>query len=71
MTIYRPGDTGTREELAAVAAGVLAGAAVFYLARLWFRKEALPEAGAAEGGEARREAGRSPRGGGRRGPDRR
>lgn len=69
MTIYRRGDAESHEELAAIAAGILAGAAVFYLARLWFRKEALPEGGAAEGHEARSEAGRSPGGGGRRGTD--
>lgn len=68
MTVYRRGDAETREELAAVAAGVLAGAAVFYLARLWFRREALPEPGAAEQ-EGRSESRRSPGGGGRRGTD--
>lgn len=42
MTIYRRGATEPWEELVAAAAGVLAGAAVFYFARLWLQREPLP-----------------------------
>lgn len=68
MTIYRRTEAETWEDLAAAAAGVLAGAAVFYIARLWFQREALPDPSTAER-EGRPEPGRDPDGGGRRGAD--
>lgn len=55
MTTYRRGETGPWEELAATAAGVLAGAFVFYLARVWLQRERLPGAG-----REPRESGESP-----------
>lgn len=58
MTIYRRGATEPLEELVAAAAGVLAGAAVFYFARLWLQREPLP----ARGRDAEREAEEEDRG---------
>ena len=45
MTMHRRGPVGPWEELAAAAAGVLAGAAVFYFTRLWLQREPLPGQG--------------------------
>lgn len=62
MTMYRRTEIGLRDEITALAAGALVGAAAFYVARLWLRREALRPAGAAAGerreGEDDRDGGR-------------
>lgn len=42
MTTYRRGPTEPWQEVAAAAAGLLTGAAAFWLARTWLRRQPLP-----------------------------
>lgn len=63
MNAYRRRPTETWEELAAAAAGILAGAAVFYVARLWIQREALPEGRPRTGRGRVADRGRRPPGG--------
>ena len=62
MIRYRRGELEGWQELSAAAAALLAGAATFYLARLWLGREALPAPTGGEGDERResRQAERRP-----------
>lgn len=43
MTVYRRGPGGPTDMAMAAAAGLLAGSVVFYLARIWLRREPIGE----------------------------
>lgn len=64
MTTYRRTEIGLAEEIVALAAGALVGAAAFYVARLWLQRELLPPPGGPVGdrreGEGDRNGGRGP-----------